>query len=263
MEPHLYIWRFFRQQRLTSNVRYFGCLALTVVFLSGWLGPSTLVQTCCHTTNQNSAVTSGDTSGYNTTDFSTTLLDFAEYKKISVARRILLREKLSILVQSTNKSHPVPSQGKSHPVPSQGKSHPAPRPGNSHPTPSQGSGHPAPSQGSGNVFPYGSCTWWANQRYYQLHGFYVPWRTQATAWQWTDRAHQFNWRVSSQPSLGAIVVLRPGVQGASGAGHVAVVEKILPNGHVIASNMSWGRSPGSVTNVEFTPGPGVSFISAN
>ncbi|TMF46736.1 MAG: hypothetical protein E6I32_11265 [Chloroflexi bacterium] len=66
--------------------------------------------------------------------------------------------------------------------------------------------------------------------------------------------------MSGKPVVGAIIDLQPGVQGASGLGHVAVVEKILSNGHVIASNMSWGAYPWQVTNVEFTPGPGVTFI---
>ena len=114
---------------------------------------------------------------------------------------------------------------------------------------------------SRNVFPYGACTWWADQRYYQLHGIYVPWKTQANAWQWVARAYQFGWRVSTRPSLGAIVVLQPWVEGAYGSGHVAVVERILRNGHVIASNMSWGRAPWSVAYVQFAPGPGVRFIS--
>lgn len=111
-----------------------------------------------------------------------------------------------------------------------------------------------------NVFPYGSCTWWADQRYYQLHGVFVPWHTQANAWQWTARAYQYGWHVSSRPVPGAIVDLQPGVQGAYGLGHVAVVEKILSDGHVIASNMSWGANPWQVTYVEFAPGPGVTFI---
>lgn len=111
-----------------------------------------------------------------------------------------------------------------------------------------------------NVFPYGSCTWWADQRYYQLHGTFVPWHTQANAWEWTDRAYQFGWHVSGAPVIGAIIDLQPGVQGASGLGHVGVVEKILSNGHVIASNMSWGAYPWQVTDVEFAPGPGVTFI---
>jgi len=119
---------------------------------------------------------------------------------------------------------------------------------------------PAPPVGSRNVFPYGACTWWADQRYFQLHGVFVPWRTQANAWQWVARAYQFHWRISSRPLPGAIVILQPWVQGASRMGHVAVVERILKNGHVIASNMSWGRSPWRVTYVQFAPGPGVTFI---
>ncbi len=111
-----------------------------------------------------------------------------------------------------------------------------------------------------NVFPYGSCTWWADQRYFQIHGKFVPWRTQSDAWEWTARAYQFGWHVSSSPVWGAIIDLQPEVQGASWAGHVAVVEKILSNGHVIASNMSWGAHPWQVTYVEFAPGPGVTFI---
>ena len=117
-----------------------------------------------------------------------------------------------------------------------------------------------PDQGTLNLFPYGSCTWWANQRYFQLHGIYVPWRTQSNAWQWTNRAEEFGWSVSSSPVIGAIIDLQPRVQGASTAGHVAVVERILSNGKVIASNMNWGAHPWQVTFIEFAPGPGVTFL---
>jgi surface antigen len=114
--------------------------------------------------------------------------------------------------------------------------------------------------GTGNYFPYGQCTWWANQRYFQLHRVFVPWRTQSNAWQWTARAYQFGWHVSRSPTVGSIIDLQPWVQGAYGLGHVAVVERVLRNGHVIASNMSWGASPWRVTYVQFAPGPGVTFI---
>lgn len=120
---------------------------------------------------------------------------------------------------------------------------------------------PSPLIGTRNVFPYGACTWWADQRYFQLHGVFVPWKTQANAWQWVARAYQFHWRVSSRPSPGAIMVLQPWVQGAYSMGHVAIVERVLKNGHVIASNMSWGRHPRQVTYAQFAPGPGVVFIS--
>ena len=112
-----------------------------------------------------------------------------------------------------------------------------------------------------NPFPYGQCTWWANQRYYQLHGVFVPWHINANAWQWTARASNFGWRVSAVPRVGEIVVLQPGVQGAYYMGHVAVVEQVLSGGHFIASSMNWGASRGGVTNSQFHAGPGVTFIS--
>src|SRR2546427_97733 len=88
-------------------------------------------------------------------------------------------------------------------------------------------GSPSSPVGSVNVFPYGQCTWWANQHYFQLHGVFVPWRTQSDAWEWTARAYQFGWHVSSSPTVGSIVGLHPWVQGAYGLGHVAVVEQVL------------------------------------
>jgi surface antigen len=55
--------------------------------------------------------------------------------------------------------------------------------------------------------------------------------------------------------------LQPWVEGAYESGHVAIVERILKNGHVITSNMSWGRDPWRVVYVQFALGPGVMFIS--
>ncbi|HET8841701.1 MAG TPA: CHAP domain-containing protein [Ktedonobacteraceae bacterium] len=118
-----------------------------------------------------------------------------------------------------------------------------------------------PAKGQNNPFPHGACTWWAAQRYHQLTGIYVPWRTQSNAWQWTARAKQFHWKVSSKPSKGAIIDLQPWVQGAYGLGHVGVVEQVLKNGHIIVSNMSWGAHPTQVTKVQFAPGRGVTFLS--
>jgi surface antigen len=130
-------------------------------------------------------------------------------------------------------------------------------PGKSHP--SRG---PSPVKGTGNYFPGGQCTWWASYRYHQVHGIYGPWKTQSDAWQWTVRAKDFRWHISSTPSPGSIINLQPWVEGAYGLGHVAVVEKVLKNGHVIASNLNWGVYYWKVPNVEFAPGPGVTFISS-
>ncbi|HZT98840.1 MAG TPA: LysM peptidoglycan-binding domain-containing protein [Ktedonobacteraceae bacterium] len=114
--------------------------------------------------------------------------------------------------------------------------------------------------GHGNPFAYPQCTWWANERYHQLHGVYVPWTTHANAWQWKARAYEFGWHVSSRPTVGSIIDLQPGVQGASGLGHVGVVERVLRNGHVIASSMNWGSNPYAVSYTEFAPRAGVTFI---
>jgi hypothetical protein len=118
----------------------------------------------------------------------------------------------------------------------------------------------SPAAGDRNTFPYGTCTWWANHRYYQLHGVYVPWLYNANALQWTERALEYGWYVSDTPHVGDIIDLQPGIQGAYDLGHVAVVEKVLDDGHVIASSMSWGAHPWAVTHFHFTPGPGVTFI---
>jgi N-acetylmuramoyl-L-alanine amidase len=114
--------------------------------------------------------------------------------------------------------------------------------------------------GYNNLFPYGQCTYWADERYHRLAGVYVPWVTNSNAWQWTTRANQYGWNVSSRPISGAIMVLQAWVQGAGGYGHVGVVEKVLGNGHVLTSNMNWGGGI-AVTYVEFSPGPGVTFVT--
>ncbi|BCL82135.1 hypothetical protein ccbrp13_46000 [Ktedonobacteria bacterium brp13] len=117
-------------------------------------------------------------------------------------------------------------------------------------------------RGISNPFPYGQCTWWASQRYFQLSGVYVPWTINADAYQWSDRARDFHWSVSAQPQAGAIVDLQANIQGASNLGHVGVVERVLSNGHVLASNMNWGPDFSQISDVEFAPGPGVTFITA-
>jgi surface antigen len=115
--------------------------------------------------------------------------------------------------------------------------------------------------GTGNFFAYGQCTYWANARYHQLHGVYVPWRVNANAYQWVSDAYAYHWRVSSVPTVGAIMQLDPGVQGASGYGHVAVVESIQSNGRVVASSMNWNGLGSQVSYWTFTPGAGVHFIT--
>jgi surface antigen len=117
-------------------------------------------------------------------------------------------------------------------------------------------------QGSAdNIFPSGQCTWWANQRYHQLHDIFVPWRTNANAFQWVSRALESGWHVSGTPNVGSIMVLQPYVDGAYGLGHVGVVEQILTDDRVVSSSINWGQYPSMVTLSTFVLGPGVSFVS--
>jgi N-acetylmuramoyl-L-alanine amidase len=120
-----------------------------------------------------------------------------------------------------------------------------------------------PLHNSVNPFAYGQCTWWASQRYHDISGYYVPWTSNADAWQWTARAYDYGWHVSDQPSVGAIIDFQGGVQYASDWGHVGVVEQILPNGDIVASNMNvYGHPFGTVVNLTYHTGPGVTFITA-
>src|SRR5256886_8886123 len=110
-------------------------------------------------------------------------------------------------------------------------------------------------------FTYGQCTYWADLRYHQLTGYWVPWRGDAYAW--AAGASASGWIVSRTPHVPSIIVLQPGVQGAGSFGHVAVVERINSDGTVYTSNWNWyGNGGGWATwsSWDFTPGPGVSFV---
>lgn len=231
MQTYQRIWRYLQQHRVLSIALGHVCvlLVLATLFLGSSLGSHILgvfAQSHCASGDQAYAVQHGDTLGGIAARYNTSWQNLASYNHISNPNMIYVSETICI---------PGSASG---------------NPGNNQPV-----------KGNGNPFPYGQCTWWASNRYYQLHGIYVPWTTQSDAWQWSDRANQFHWTVSSHPTNGAIVDLQPWVQGAYGLGHVAVVEKILSNGHVIASNMNWGAQYWEVTDVEFTPGPGVSFLT--
>ena len=119
----------------------------------------------------------------------------------------------------------------------------------------------APSTFDGNFsnpFSPGQCTWWADYRYHQLTGFAIPWSGNASAWAY-NAAGYGGWVVSDTPRVPSIIVLQPGVQYASGWGHVAIVERINPDGSVYTSNynvVGWGV----LSYATYHPGPGVSFV---
>ena len=129
---------------------------------------------------------------------------------------------------------------------------------------SVGAGIPPPITGNGstlNRFAFGQCTYWANMRYHALTGYWVSWL--GNAYQWAYGAGAAGWVVSGTPRVPSIIVLQPGVQGAGGYGHVAVVERINSDGSVYASNFNWYAGGGGWDTLSywtFHPGPGVSFV---
>ncbi len=224
--------RIFSRRRMAGAiVRHISVVAvLGVVLLGGGLGMGVhlfgaFAQSPCSRGDQVYVVQSGNTLGSIAARYGTSWQKLATYNHLANPNLIYINQTMCIPGKQVAKSGPPPVRGK------------------------------------GNFFPSGQCTQWAAQRYYQLHGVYVPWTTQSDAWQWTARAHDFHWYVSNMPHAGDIIDLQPWVEGAYGLGHVAVVERVLGNGHVIASNLNWGAYYWKVVDVEFTPGPGVSFIS--
>lgn len=124
--------------------------------------------------------------------------------------------------------------------------------------------HPAAVSASGstlNCFFYGQCTYWANYRYHQLTGTWVPWL--GNAYEWYYQALSYGWHTSDYPNPNgpSIMVLGPYVQNDYSAyGHVAVVEKVNGDGTVTTSNMHWPYV-GVVSYVNFTyPVSGEHFI---
>lgn len=55
-----------------------------------------------------------------------------------------------------------------------------------------------------------------------------------------QRGNAGSWRAnSSTPSIGAVMIFRPGQQGASGAGHVGIVTGINSNGTINLAHANW------------------------
>ncbi|GCE47308.1 CHAP domain-containing protein [Thermosporothrix hazakensis] len=120
---------------------------------------------------------------------------------------------------------------------------------------------PPGAYGDGNHFFYGQCTYWAAMRYHELTGIWVPWLGNAA--DWVSGAYAYGWHVSQQPVVGSILVMMPGVQGAGGYGHVAIVESINPDGTVHTSNWNWYAGGGGFATLsywDFSPGPGMYFV---
>jgi surface antigen len=115
----------------------------------------------------------------------------------------------------------------------------------------------APDAGNLNRFFYGQCTYWANMRYHQLTGHWVPWLGNASAW--PSQASAYGWVVSSTPHIPSIMAFAPYVQGAGYYGHVAIAESMNGN-DITTSNWNAGGAWATTTYLTNHPGSGVYFI---
>lgn len=121
-------------------------------------------------------------------------------------------------------------------------------------------GAPPGFDNASNHFYYGQCTFWAAMHYHDLTGLWIPWYGNAN--QWVAGAIANGWIVSNTPKLHSIIVMQAGIQGAGYYGHVAIVEKINPDGSVDTSNWNWAGNWAITTTVTFRPGYGINFVYA-
>ncbi len=107
-------------------------------------------------------------------------------------------------------------------------------------------------------FAYGTPMYWANMRYHQLTGHWVPWPGNAD--QWPSQAAAYGWTVSTQPHIPSIMAFQPYVQGAGPHGHVAIAESI-DGDDVITSHWDVSGYPLATTiYLRNQAGAGVSFL---
>ena len=122
-------------------------------------------------------------------------------------------------------------------------------------------GHPAFAvSGSGGFYSwtFGQCTWWAQNKRRDENLMHM-----GNAQYWAGGAAGRGYKVGSTPAANATVVFQPGVQGAGGAGHVAHVEAVYPDGWFLVSEMNFYWNGGGNARVDYRfahSGYGVSFI---
>lgn len=105
---------------------------------------------------------------------------------------------------------------------------------------------------------FGQCTWWAQHTRGDENL-----RHMGNAQYWAGSASARGYSVGSTPVVGATVVFQPGVQGAGGAGHVAHVERVYPDGWFLISEMNFYWNGGGWGRVDYRyahSGWGVQFI---
>lgn len=98
------------------------------------------------------------------------------------------------------------------------------------------------NQSTGSVLP--NCVGYAQGRLLEIRGeSKVNWKLPAcNAEDWYEMAQRNGMSVGQTPKLGAVVCWRAGQthNGVDGAGHVAIIEEIKPNGDIVISQSAYG-----------------------
>ena len=163
MQTHQRIWLFRTRGKIggkirihlgSSIIRHFIVVVavLVLVLVGSGLGTRVMgafAKSPCSSGDRVYSVVSGDTLGGIATRYHTTWQRLVSYNHIANPNIIYRRQTICI----------------------PGKARPTHKPAPANP----------PIKGTGDYFPYGQCTWWASYRYHQLHGIYVPWKTQSDA----------------------------------------------------------------------------------
>ncbi|MDR0199662.1 MAG: CHAP domain-containing protein [Streptococcaceae bacterium] len=105
-----------------------------------------------------------------------------------------------------------------------------------------------PGYSSGNPYPWGQCTWGV----WQILGGKMP----------TYSGNAGNWvaYANSGLAVGTIAVFPPGVDGAGGVGHVAVVTAVASNGSFTIEETNYAGGLGVFHTRTIPSAAGVSFI---
>ncbi len=86
---------------------------------------------------------------------------------------------------------------------------------------------------AGNTYPYGQCTWFVKGDLGWVGNYW------GNASAWPASASAAGHTVNGTASVGAVAYFAPGVGGASGYGHVAVVDSVNGDGTITISESNY------------------------
>ena len=123
---------------------------------------------------------------------------------------------------------------------------------------------PRGSTTNGNYYPWGQCTWYAEQEAASYTGLWL--KSFGDARYWAANAAASGWAVGAIPRIGSVIVFQPWTDGAGNVGHVAFVTNYYPStGRVVISEMHFPNL-GQVNTRTITNGvnnPGIRYIYLN